>query len=395
MEVKITMAVNTTIGHPARGDEYFERPQLTDRLWEKMNSGSSILLTAPRRVGKSSILFYLMDNPQNNNKPVFIDTESVNNENEFFKKLFNLIISTLSKINRYSKTAANFTRDLAARIESIGAEGISIGESRLIYYDEFVKLAKSLDLKEERFIIMVDEYAETVQNIIKDEGERKAVHFLQSCRTLRQMPEIKGKMQFVFAGSIGLENVVETINASGTINDLYSFSIPPFTRIEAKNLVLKLLKGTGYTFDDDRIEYMLDRIEWLIPFYVQLVIDEIDKLEFKKKPEIITEKEIDAAFLRAVAHRNYFSNWHTRLRKAYKGNEYTFTKELLNHISENDTAASGKIRELAAVFEIETEYGNILNALKYDGYINNHDDPRVYRFNSPLLKMWWYRNVAN
>lgn len=389
------MAVNTTIGHPARGDEYFERPKVTDKLWEKIEAGGSILLAAPRRVGKSSIMFYLMDNPAASYRPIYIDTESVNNENEFFKKLFNLVINTLSKINRYSKIAANFTKDLAARIESIGVDGISIGDSRLNYFDEFITLVKKLDLKGDRFILMVDEFAETVQNIIKDEGEREAVHFLQSSRTLRMMPEINKKIQFVFAGSIGLENIVETLNASATINDLYSYPIPPYTMEEAKGLVRKLLKDTGYIFEDDKMEYMFNKIQWLIPFYIQLIIDEIDKLDFEDQTRIIGEKEIDAAFSRAVEHRSYFSNWHTRLRRAYEGHEYTFTKELLNYISENDTATSADIRDLAGKFEVETEYGNILNALKYDGYIDNQKDPKVYCFNSPLLKMWWNKNVAN
>lgn len=389
------MAVNTTIGHPARGDEYFERPQLTGKLWEKIQSGSSILLAAPRRVGKSSIMFYLLDNPVDDYRPTYLESESVNNENEFFKKLFNLIINTLSKIKRYSKITTNFTKNLAARIESIGADGITLGDSRLNYFDEFLKLVKSLDLKGERFIIMVDEFAETVQNIIKDEGEREAVHFLQSTRTLRQMPEVNEKIQFIFAGSIGLENIVETLNASGTINDLYSFAIPPFTQAEAKNLTLKLIEGTGYILEDDKIDYMLDKIEWLIPFYIQLIIDEIDKLDFEERERVIGKKEIDTAFLRTVEHRSYFNNWHTRLRRAYKGNEYNFTKEVLNYVSEKDTITSGEIRELAAAFEVELEYRGILNALKYDGYLNNQDDPKVYRFNSPLLKMWWNKNVAN
>jgi hypothetical protein len=133
------------------------------------------------------------------------------------------------------------------------------------------------------------------------------------------MPEINEKIQFIFAGSIGLENVVDFLNASATINDLYSFAIPPFTKTEAKSLVSKLIEGS----------------------------------------------------------------------------EYNFIKELLNYLSEHNTIPSGEIRDLAAAFEIETEYVNILNALKYDGYINNHDDPKVYRFNSPLLKMWWNKNVAN
>lgn len=57
------MAVNTTIGQPARGAEYFERPQITEKLWEKIQSGANILLAAPRRVGKSSIMFYCFNSP--------------------------------------------------------------------------------------------------------------------------------------------------------------------------------------------------------------------------------------------------------------------------------------------------------------------------------------------
>ena len=393
--MEVIMAVNTTIGHPARGDEYFERPQLTGKLWEKIQASSSVLLAAPRRVGKSSILFYFLDHPYNKYRLTYIDTESVNNEDEFFKKLFYHITDTLTKIKRYSKIAAYFTKDLAARVDSIGKVGISIGDSRLNYFNEFLKLIKSLALKGDRLIIMIDEFAETVQNIIKDEGEREAVHFLQSNRTLRMMPEINKKIQFIFAGSIGLENIVAALNAPGTINDLYSFHIPTFTRTEAKNLALKLIEGTGYVLENDKIEYMLNKIEWLIPFYIQLIIDEIDKLEFKERTKIITEKEIDTAFFQSLEHRNYFDNWHTRLRRAYKGNDYTFTKELLNNVSENVTITSGEILDMAVKFGIEYGYVNILNGLKYDGYINNHDDPKVYRFNSPLLKMWWYKNVAN
>ena len=38
---------------------------------------------------------------------------------------------------------------------------------------------------------------------------------------------------------------------------------------------------------------------------------------------------------------------------------------------------------------------DVIKALIYDGYINNNDDAKIYRFNSPILKMWWYKNVTN
>jgi uncharacterized protein len=389
------MSVKTTIGQPARKEEYFARSQLTGKLWEKVQGGANILMTAPRRVGKSSIMFYFLDNPPEQFKLVYLDTESVNNENEFYKKLVKHIVDTLNKVGRYKKILAGFTKEVAGRIESIGLDGISIGNSRVNYFDEFVSLIKSLDLKEERLVIMLDEFAETVQNIIKDENRDKAVRFLQSHRTLRMMPEMKSKVQFILAGSIGLENIVDALDASGTINDLYSFPIPPLSRTEAKALINKTLEDSGYLFKEKHMDYLLDKLEWLIPFYVQLIIDEIDKLDFSEGSLEITGKEIDLAFTRAIEHRNYFSNWFTRMRRSYTGAEFSFAKDLLNYISQNDTVTSNDIHDLAVGHGVESGSVNILNTLKYDGYINNNDDPKIYRFNSPLLKMWWYKNVAN
>ncbi|MCP5054049.1 MAG: ATP-binding protein [bacterium] len=388
------MAVKTTIGQPARMDSYFKRPKLTGKLWAKVKGGANVLMTAPRRVGKSSIMFHFLDFPPEHFKLIYMDTESVNNENEFYKKLYKHVIDTLSKVGRYKKIIADFAKVFPSRIESIGLKGISVGDGGLNYTEEFLKLVTSLGLEEDRLVIMLDEFAETVQNIVKDEGRNQAVRFLQGNRTLRLMPELKDKVQFILAGSIGLENVVDALDASGTINDLYSFPVPPLNQTEAKALIKKIIAGSGYVFKEKHMTYMLDKLEWLIPFYIQLIVDEIDKLEFPADSMEITKKEIDLAFSNAVDHRNYFSNWHTRLRRSYTGAEYSFTKELLNYISEKDTADSTLVHDLAVKHNIETNAGNILNALKYDGYIHNSADPKVYRFNSPLLKLWWYKNVA-
>jgi hypothetical protein len=58
------MALNTIIGQAARGNNYFPRPAITKQIWERIETGANLLLVAPRRVGKSSILFNLLDHPQ-------------------------------------------------------------------------------------------------------------------------------------------------------------------------------------------------------------------------------------------------------------------------------------------------------------------------------------------
>ena len=104
---------------------------------------------------------------------------------------------------------------------------------------------------------------------------------------------------------------------------------------------------------------------------------------------------IDRAFNRMLEQRNHFEHWHTRLRTALKGNDYNFVKEVLNIASEKDTITSNEIFNLAVKYGLEVNFKDLIGSLIYDGYINNEDDTHVYRYNSPILRMWWRKNVAN
>ena len=97
------MGIKTIIGQVARGENYFPRQNITDHIWDKLDSGSSLLLVAPRRVGKSSILNQLLDNPRKNYIVIYFISESVNNENEFYKKLYHHLVDKLSVIQKYEK----------------------------------------------------------------------------------------------------------------------------------------------------------------------------------------------------------------------------------------------------------------------------------------------------
>ena len=43
-------------------------------------------------------------------------------------------------------------------------------------------------LHEDKIVVLIDEFASSVENILQDEGERPAIHFLETKRTLRQDP---------------------------------------------------------------------------------------------------------------------------------------------------------------------------------------------------------------
>jgi len=386
------MAVNTIVGQVATGKYFFKRTEIIDSFWKTIVSGSNVLISAPRRVGKTSLMYYFKDHPKKNYRVIYIITESVNNKNEYYKKIFNAIFDTLKGIKKFSRNIAALIK--SKTITSITKDGISFDNKKLNYYDELIKLIRELDLGQDKMIIMIDEFSQTIENIIEDENKRNAINILQSSRKLRQMPEINKKIQFVYAGSIGLENTVSRLNAMNTINDLFSLKVPPLSSVQAKKLVKKILNGSELIIKKDEINYLLGKIEWLIPFHIQLILNEIDKVKTDTVSASITNEIINRAFEQALEHRNYFEHWHTRLRKAFKQENYNFTKELLNYISEYNRIDSKKIFDMAVKHKIEENYKDIVNVLVYDGYINNNNDIKIYSYNSPLLKLWWNKNVA-
>ena len=75
------------IGSPARGDSFFPREREIQKILNSLNNGNNLQIAAPRRIGKTSILFHLMDNKIGNYVYTYIDTEAINTESGFFKKL--------------------------------------------------------------------------------------------------------------------------------------------------------------------------------------------------------------------------------------------------------------------------------------------------------------------
>ena len=381
-------------GNPVRGKNFFKRKPLIENVWEKIESENHILLIAPRRVGKTSLMFYLFDHPKENYYFLYLDTESVNSENEFYKKLLSRLLT--SEFVKEKDKLFSFIKEHSPAIKKIGTDGVEFDTKKESdYFKEFQKIIDKLELENTKLIILLDEFSQTVENIKNDEGERKAVHFLQTNRELRQSIKDGKNIQFIYSGSIGLENIVRGINASKTINDITPLKLKPLSKKESIVFISLLMENVDFRLNESHIEYILKKVEWLIPFYLQLIIQTIKDIYKEENITEIAENIIDKAFEEMIEQRNYFDPWHIRLKTLFKSKEYNFAKELLNNVSEKDSVDSNEIRDLAVKNELEDKYKDIVSSLVYDGYINNNDEIKTYRFNSPILRMWWWKYVAN
>jgi len=127
---------------------------------------------------------------------------------------------------------------------------------------------------------------------------------------------------------------------------------------------------------------MLGKIEWLMPFFVQLVIQMIIDEAEALGNQPVSAALIDEVLLKASNHRNniYFENYYSRLDKTLPTEESRTAKEILGEI-----AIKGQVPATAFV---QVNSPAVLEILEFDGYIHL-DEAKIYRFNSPILRMWW------
>lgn len=384
------------VGQVARDENFFPRNKIIKRLWKQIENGSNVIISAPRRVGKTSIMRFLQDNAKDGYEVIYITTESINNESDYYKRLWDEVLeNNLSEngFKKLSKKSKDNIKNFFNKISSIKTEGIDLSNTlKIDYYDRFVKLLKEIDLYGDKLVIMVDEFPQTIENIRKKDGEEVAVNFLQKNREIRQHSKISDKVQFLYAGSIGLENIVNNLNANSTTNDLNPFTIEPLTEDEANKFISELEKSENIILKEDIRKYLIKKVEWLIPYFLQITMKELSDLHFESENEI-TQILIDDVFKLMITKNNYFSHWNTRLNDSYKNERYKFAIKTLNTISENPININ-EIINIAISFNLENDYKDIVRALEHDGYIHKNEN-NFYRFTSPILKMWWNRNVAN
>ena len=67
--------MHITAGNPVTGVDFFDREKLIADLWDALEA-DSVLLAAPRRVGKSSIMLRLMEKPERGFRPLFLDGQN-------------------------------------------------------------------------------------------------------------------------------------------------------------------------------------------------------------------------------------------------------------------------------------------------------------------------------
>jgi len=388
------------VGQIASKEDFYKRDREVGAIKKVLAAGANIQLSAPRRVGKSSILYHLKDTPSAGYFFIYIEVESARNIRDFYRKIIQEIfrsgvLTTRKVIWEQFKAGTN---RFFARLKGfkVVEAGIEFHESDEVDYEqELLNFLLGIDLGENRLILMIDEFPEVILNIIEDhKGDtNEAKAFLQSNRELRNHPGLLKRVQFIYTGSNSLNVTVSSFGSSSMINDLNAIPIEPLRPENSKDLITQVLTTYGYSIANEQLEYILSKVQWHIPFYFQLVMQEIMRQIEPQTP--ITTAVIDSSITQVTDRRNdhLFEHYVSRLKRLYKGDNLEFVSLFLNKLAVAGEMSKDGVVNLAHGLVDEVNARQILSSLLYDGYITEvRNKTNIYEFNSPFLKTWWYNH---
>ncbi len=387
--------MENSLGNPARGEAFYDREKEIDKIYRVLRSGASIYLSAPRRVGKTSILKFLEEKPREGYCFIYIITESVDEKNEFFKTVFEEVIKSdaIKDFAKISTAVKEFMSSLANRVKSISDVELREGEET-DYYELLVDLFSKMTDEHGRVVLMIDEFPQTIQNILErnEKGKENAEALLQKNRELRVHKNVQDKISFICTGSVALFPMVEKVTSLNAINDLRTVEVAPLEPDDAKEFLSLLLKNENISIEPKELDYVIEKIRWLIPFHLQLIQQEIVDVRESSGKEI-DRMAIDKAFDQVVYSRKrpQFQPYFSRLKKIFKREEYEFVMKVLEYVAKNDFIENNILNDLTVKYNI-SELKSIMNILEGDGYLFFTE--KQYRYTSPILQLWCKKHIC-
>ena len=188
MEIKPLI---TCVGGSAEGERrFFYRMKLVQKLRRKLAGNEHLLISAPRRIGKTSLLKHIVNEPEENQVPLYLIVQSVSTIDEFNKRLLKEVVGNdqlWSSVEAFYQKNKSRAMSFIRRVRKISLDGVEIDkDDNVDYYEAVTEALSELRNHNKQIIIIIDEFPDTITNIKSRDG-REALTLLQQQRELREV----------------------------------------------------------------------------------------------------------------------------------------------------------------------------------------------------------------
>ena len=380
----------TNRGSTPAPDEIVGRQAFVALLWHKLER-ESVLLTAQRRLGKSSVLILVKAAPPDDTLVVKRDLENVRTPIEFVERILEDIMQHLSA----QKRAGEWCRKRIKAMEGTEIRGvIKLPAAQEKHWKTHLEgtLSDLMRHESRRVVFLWDEIPLMLDNIRQQSGEQAAMDVLDTLRALRQT---HSRLRMVFTGSVGLHHVLGALQRAGhgnaPTNDMLFVDLPSLSREDAMGLAWSLLRGEQLNVVEPEVVVarIADSMDCL-PFYIQHLVG---RLADNGKTVMLEEVDDTVDALLIDPHDPCgMCNYQARIKRHYLPAHQTLAFTLLDQLAASNEPLpfDDLLNRLKHQLSIEDEEAvhEALDLLASDHYILLGRDGK-YTFRFPIIARAW------
>lgn len=393
-------------GQPVVGTDFYGRDYELKALWERLERGEHVLLLAPRRVGKTSLMLELRRQPRPNWHVIYIDVEGATDAADLFADILAQLAAHpahrrgLENIPGWqaAKDILRRATNLRGKVRLPGFKMELAGAMRADWHRraDQIRARLAATKAEGQLLIIIDELPYLVSRLVNKGLKEDAELLLSKLREWRQSPDLRGSVATLSGGSIGLEGVVRRAGTSSIINDLVPFHLESWSRSTARQFLDEIGQSDGFALGESTVEQILDLLHDPVPYHLQLFFHALRE-ECRDDPSLLTPELVKNCFEQRLAGDSgtaHLDHYATRLEIALDEQERDAALAILSHLSRLASPKDGApVEELQQLtLGREDACRSALRVLVTDGYLRRDGDRVSFRSN--LLRQWWQRHHA-
>jgi hypothetical protein len=397
--------VKRALGNWVTGDNFWDREAELDLFIEYLSAGANLLLTAPRRIGKTSLMHEAAVRMGGEFICLEVDLQKAHSPAD---AIVALSVQTRPHLPIWNKTKRIFGELAGGVLDHLDALQVSELTVKLRssvpvddWQDQGDQLLDVFAGAEKPVIIFMDEVPILVNRILQGhdftitpEKRRSADAFMSWLRnnTLKH----KGQIRFVVTGSIGFEPILRLGGLNATLNTFTPFTLGPWNSPTALGFLAEISKSYEINLNEVAAARMIENLGYCIPHYVQMYFDLIYRTCRIRGTQDATVEMVDEVYktgMLSVQGHSEMSHLEERLRMVLGPTLFDYALELLTEV-----AITGRLTERqVAILAEGYDFGGrskadvareVLGILEHDLYIA----PNANGGYSPVSKYvtdWW------
>ena len=394
------------------GEKFFDRESELEALKERIEDSSHTLLTAQRRMGKTSLVRELLRRlkVEGDYETLFVDLEGAENAGDAIAEIAFEAKSIQGVGPQILSLFSNFLQSVGDHVDSVSLSAASMADIKVQirggvssgnWRESGDKIFNSLAQSDKTVVLAIDELPILVNRMLKGQDYRitperreAADIFLSWLRANGQAH--RGKVILIVSGSVGLEPILRQAGLSAQANIFASYELKAWNHETAIECLSALARAYDLSLPEEVRADMCIRLRSCVPHHVQQFFDHLHEYLRSAGEHEATLEAVELVYERdllSVRGQIDMEHYESRLRLVLGDHGYRTALDILTEAAVNKGILTDSAVRMyhgtnsESTIEGAVPVADVLYSLEHDGYLERYSDG--YRYVSGLLQDWW------